>query len=66
MIPELPSNPWTITPLVSTRKAQELMSSINDDLRRLRQFDTYHRSTDPEREAAKASLEALKSKLTTK
>lgn len=54
MIPELPSNPNTISPV---------KLSIEQELERLRRFDTYERQTTPEREDAKANLERILTKL---
>lgn len=48
MIPVLPANPWTITPVIQ---------SSRDRLEYLRRFDTYERSTTPERELGKQQLE---------
>lgn len=44
MTPILPSNPNTITPVLQS------MLSLKDRLEYLRRFDTYKRSTTPERE----------------
>lgn len=49
MIPILPSNPLTITPVI--------IRSLKDRLERLRRFDTYDRSTTPERELEKSEIE---------
>lgn len=72
-VPKLPSNPMTITPEVprtpqfyKSISEDEISDLIRDhaarDFERLLAFDTYHRSTSPEREELKNEIKAVLSK----
>jgi len=51
MIPILPANPSTISPILQS------MISLKDRLEYLRRLDTYERTTTPERELEKFEIE---------
>lgn len=69
----LPPNAWTISPtnrdeldvswLTHGFRKHEVLVLIENQLELLRRYDTYHRSTSPEREATKEILIAHKRKI---
>ena len=72
MIPHLPSNPTTITPLKIITTPQDvvakfagrqvdalLFADVRVELQNLLDWDNYERATSPEREAAKRALHRI-------